>query len=92
MCPQYNSVFLIEVSLVVNLASECGFTDKHYTGLVRLQRILGKNGKFNVLGFPCNQFGGQEPKVWAMNVLFYTEQLDVVLPIDILIILKSHQS
>ncbi len=42
--------------LVVNVASACGLT-KHYTGL---QKVSGKNG-VTVVGFPCNQFGSQEP-------------------------------
>jgi glutathione peroxidase len=47
------------VSLVVNVASECGFTPQ-YEGLEKLQREM--NGRpFNVLGFPSNDFGGQEP-------------------------------
>uniref|UniRef100_A0A8C0QI32 Glutathione peroxidase n=1 Tax=Chelonoidis abingdonii TaxID=106734 RepID=A0A8C0QI32_CHEAB len=48
------------VSLVVNVASECGFTDSHYKALQQLQRDLGSQ-YFNVLAFPCNQFGQQEP-------------------------------
>ncbi|XP_038650171.1 glutathione peroxidase 7 [Scyliorhinus canicula] len=48
------------VSLVVNVASECGFTESHYKELQQLQRELGPM-HFNVLGFPCNQFGNQEP-------------------------------
>ncbi|XP_020727111.2 glutathione peroxidase 7 [Odocoileus virginianus] len=48
------------VSLVVNVASECGFTDQHYRALQQLQRDLGPH-HFNVLAFPCNQFGQQEP-------------------------------
>lgn len=51
-----------QVSLVVNVASECGFTDRHYKGLVRLVNIFESTKKFEVLAFPCNQFGGQEPK------------------------------
>merc|ERR1712142_1039761 len=47
--------------LVVNVASECGYTDSHYRGLKRLHDILGYNNKLAILGFPCNQFGGQEP-------------------------------
>jgi glutathione peroxidase len=47
------------VSLVVNVASECGFTPQ-YEGLEKLYREL-KNRNFNVLGFPSNDFGGQEP-------------------------------
>ncbi|XP_062871664.1 glutathione peroxidase 7 [Trichomycterus rosablanca] len=48
------------VSLVVNVASECGFTEEHYKDLQQLQRDLGPY-HFNVLAFPCNQFGQQEP-------------------------------
>nr|XP_020643802.1 glutathione peroxidase 7 [Pogona vitticeps] len=48
------------VSLVVNVASECGYTDSHYKALQKLQRELGSH-HFNVLAFPCNQFGQQEP-------------------------------
>ncbi|XP_078075530.1 glutathione peroxidase 7 [Mustelus asterias] len=48
------------ISLVVNVASECGFTENHYKELQQLQRELGPM-HFNVLGFPCNQFGNQEP-------------------------------
>ncbi|XP_064625376.1 glutathione peroxidase 7-like [Lineus longissimus] len=50
-----------KVSMVVNVASECGWTDNHYTSLVELQKEFHPSGKFNVLAFPCNQFGGQEP-------------------------------
>lgn len=49
-----------QVSLVVNVASECGFTEEHYRALQQLQRDLGPH-HFNVLAFPCNQFGQQEP-------------------------------
>ncbi|XP_077572549.1 glutathione peroxidase 7 isoform X2 [Stigmatopora nigra] len=48
------------VSLVVNVASECGFTEEHYKGLQKLQQDFGPY-HFNVLAFPCNQFGQQEP-------------------------------
>jgi glutathione peroxidase len=48
-----------KVSLVVNVASKCGFT-KQYEGLEALQREM-KGKPFNVLGFPSNDFGGQEP-------------------------------
>uniref|UniRef100_H3APW6 Glutathione peroxidase n=2 Tax=Latimeria chalumnae TaxID=7897 RepID=H3APW6_LATCH len=48
------------VSLVVNVASECGYTASHYKALQQLQKDLGPY-HFNVLAFPCNQFGQQEP-------------------------------
>ena len=48
-----------QVLLIVNTASACGFTPQ-YKGLEALQKELGARG-FSVLGFPCNQFGRQEP-------------------------------
>jgi glutathione peroxidase len=48
-----------KVLLIVNVASRCGFTPQ-YAGLQKLQERFGTQG-FSVLGFPCNQFGGQEP-------------------------------
>ncbi|MEU1983290.1 glutathione peroxidase [Nocardia sp. NPDC019395] len=47
------------VVLLVNVASKCGLTPQ-YTGLVELQKTYGDRG-FSVVGFPCNQFMGQEP-------------------------------
>jgi glutathione peroxidase len=48
-----------QVLLIVNTASKCGFTPQ-YHGLEQLYRELSPRG-FAVLGFPCNQFGAQEP-------------------------------
>src|SRR5215204_2364918 len=48
-----------EAVLVVNVASKCGLTPQ-YEGLERLQKKYAEKG-FTVLGFPCNQFYGQEP-------------------------------
>jgi glutathione peroxidase len=45
--------------LIVNVASKCGYT-KQYEGLEALHKEFGQK-QFTVLGFPCNQFGGQEP-------------------------------
>ena len=48
-----------QVLLIVNTASACGFTPQ-YHGLEALHQAFAPRG-FSVLGFPCNQFGGQEP-------------------------------
>ena len=48
-----------QVMLIVNVASKCGFTPQ-YEGLEALQKRYADRG-FTVLGFPCNQFGAQEP-------------------------------
>ncbi len=48
-----------QVLLIVNVASRCGFT-RQYAGLQALQDSYGSRG-FAVLGFPCNDFGAQEP-------------------------------
>jgi glutathione peroxidase len=51
--------FAGQVLLIVNTASACGFTPQ-YRGLETLHQALAPRG-FSVLGFPCNQFGNQEP-------------------------------
>ena len=53
------SVYAGKVLLIVNVASRCGFT-KQYAGLQALQDKYGAEG-LCVLGFPCNDFGAQEP-------------------------------
>lgn len=53
------SIYRGKVTLVVNVASHCGFTPQ-YAGLEELHRELSPKG-FAVLGFPSNDFGGQEP-------------------------------
>ncbi|CAN7237603.1 glutathione peroxidase [Knoellia sp. LjRoot47] len=57
--PQDLSAYAGKVVLVVNTASECGFTPQ-FEGLEQLWKQYGDAGLV-VLGFPCNQFGGQEP-------------------------------
>jgi len=53
------SAYAGQVVLVVNTASECGFTPQ-YEGLQQLHETYADQG-FTVIGFPCDQFGGQEP-------------------------------
>ena len=67
-----------QVLLIVNTASACGFTPQ-YKGLEQLQRELGPRG-FSVLGFPCNQFGGQEPGDARQIEQFCESKYDVTFP------------
>jgi glutathione peroxidase len=67
-----------QVLLLVNTASKCGFTPQ-YAALESLQRRLGPRG-FSVLGFPCNQFGNQEPGSNAEIASFCTTKFDVSFP------------
>jgi len=67
-----------KVSLVVNVASKCGFTPQ-YEGLEKLQREMKGKG-FNVLGFPSNDFGGQEPGSAQEIATFCKLTYDVTFP------------
>jgi len=51
-----------KVVLVLNVASYCGYTEGHYRALQKMYDILGESGKLEILAFPCNQFGEQEPE------------------------------
>jgi len=64
--------------LVVNVASRCGLTPQ-YAGLQKLQETYGARG-FNVLGFPCNQFMGQEPGTEKEIAEFCTKNYGVTFP------------
>ncbi|WP_363345614.1 glutathione peroxidase [Methylocystis echinoides] len=64
--------------LVVNVASKCGFTPQ-YKGLEALYRKFADRG-FAVLGFPCNQFGAQEPGPESEIAAFCTTAYDVSFP------------
>jgi glutathione peroxidase len=68
-----------KVLLIVNTASKCGFTPQ-YEGLEQLHRDYGDRG-FEVLAFPCNQFGGQEPGDAAEIANFCTLTYDVTFPV-----------
>ena len=67
------------VLLIVNTASKCGFTPQ-YEGLEALHRRFSDRG-FEVLGFPCNQFGAQEPGDAEEIAQFCSLQYDVSFPL-----------
>ena len=67
-----------QVLLIVNTASACGFTPQ-YKGLEQLQRELSPRG-FSVLGFPCNQFGAQEPGDAKQIAEFCKREYEVSFP------------
>ena len=67
-----------QVLLIVNTASKCGFTHQ-YEGLEALHRRFHGRG-FAVLGFPCNQFGAQEPGTAAEIGGFCSSRYDVTFP------------
>jgi glutathione peroxidase len=69
-----------KVTLAVNVASQCGLTPQ-YQGLEDLQRELAGEG-FTIVGFPCNQFGGQEPGGAAEIVEFCRSTYAVTFPMS----------
>jgi glutathione peroxidase len=68
-----------KVVLVVNVASRCGYTPQ-YAGLERLHAELEGEG-FTLVGFPCNQFGGQEPGTELEIREFCSTRYDVTFPL-----------
>ena len=73
------STYAGRVLLIVNTASKCGFTPQ-YEGLEALHRRFAGRG-FEVLGFPCNQFGHQEPGDAAEIANFCSLTYDVTFPV-----------
>ena len=76
-----------KVSLVVNVASKCGFTPQ-YEGLEKLQREM-KGKAFNVLGFPSNDFGAQEPGTAEEIAQFCKLTYDVTFPMFEKVVTRS---
>lgn len=68
-----------KVLLIVNVASECGYTPQ-YKGLEALYEKYKAKG-FVILGFPCNQFGGQEPGTNAEIKEFCSSKFSVTFPL-----------
>lgn len=75
-----------KVSLVVNVASKCGFTPQ-YEGLEKLQREM-QGRDFNVLGFPSNDFGGQEAGTAEEIATFCKLTYDVTFPMFAKVVTK----
>jgi glutathione peroxidase len=69
-----------QVTLAVNVASKCGYTPQ-YAGLEELYREL-KDQNFTVVGFPCNQFGAQEPGTAAEIQSFCSLTYGVTFPMS----------
>jgi glutathione peroxidase len=75
------------VSLVVNVASKCGYTPQ-YEGLEKLHKAL-QSKSFNVLGFPSNDFGGQEPGTAEEIVNFCKATYGVTFPMFEKVVTKA---
>jgi len=73
------SAYKDKVVLVVNVASQCGFTPQ-YKGFEKLYKSYQKKG-FEILAFPSNQFGGQEPGSNEEIQKFCTVKFDVTFPL-----------
>ena len=78
--PDLLKATLGKLVLVVNVASECGLTPQ-YAGLERLYQDL-KSHDFMVIGFPCNQFGGQEPGTEQQIQEFCSQRYGVTFPLS----------
>lgn len=76
--PESLEAYKGQVLLIVNTASECGFTPQ-FAGLEAVFEQFAGRG-FSVLGFPCNQFGGQEPGEGDQIGAFCTKNYGVTFP------------
>ena len=76
-----------KVLLIVNVASECGYTPQ-YAGLQALHEKMSGKG-LAVLGFPCNDFGGQEPGSELQIKTFCTENYKVTFPMFAKVAIKG---
>lgn len=79
-----------QVLLIVNVASKCGFTPQ-YAGLENLYRAQQRDG-FSVLGFPCDQFGHQEPGAAEEIKRFCSTQYDVTFPLFAKVAVNGEQA
>jgi glutathione peroxidase len=79
-----------QVLLIVNTASKCGFTPQ-YEGLEALHREFADRG-FEVLGFPCNQFGAQEPGDAEEIKNFCSLTYDVTFPLSAKIAVNGEEA
>ena len=66
--------------LIVNVASQCGYTDSNYRELQTL-RTRHSEDKLAIIAFPCNQFGGQEPAPWSEIANFVKQAYGASFPV-----------
>lgn len=76
-----------KVLLIVNVASQCGFTPQ-YAGLEKLYREYKEQGLV-VMGFPSNDFGGQEPGTEEQIITFCRSRYDVTFPVFAKVVVKG---
>jgi len=81
------AAYLGKVTLVVNVASQCGYTPQ-YAGLEKLYRDMAPKG-FAILGFPSNDFGGQEPGSAEEIQQFCKRTYDVTFPMFAKVVTKA---
>ncbi|CAM8902515.1 unnamed protein product [Rhodiola kirilowii] len=77
------SIYKGKALLIVNVASQCGLTNSNYTELAQLYQKYKDQG-LEILAFPCNQFGGQEPGTNDQIVEFACTRFKAEYPILII--------